>query len=229
MKKELLKNGLFCYTDPLHKFTLDALILAELLPQSSSSLELCAGTGVIGLSALDRFESVDFVEISPLAAELLEKALKEQELDGCRCFCCDARDFPSACDKKYDLIFFNPPYYKEGSGILPRKKERAQQNFELFGTLKDFLSVAKLLTHKNSKVIFVINPERKNEALSIIDDLSMYVERLDTFFHDPDSTAFLCCITVGLENCSTIMNQTYLMQQGKYTEFYKNLYKLEDK
>ncbi len=91
-------------------------------------VELCAGTGAVGLEALSRgAASVDFVERDPRALHSLKanvKALREH--DRTRIFKRDAVPWTESLDEgRYDLVLADPPY---GSGVarllLDRWRER---------------------------------------------------------------------------------------------------------
>jgi len=80
-------------------------------------LELCAGTGALGLEALSRgAASIDFVERHPAALHALKanvKALRESART--RIFKRDAVPFTTSLDEgAYDLVLADPPY---GSGL----------------------------------------------------------------------------------------------------------------
>lgn len=83
-------------------------------------LELCAGTGAVGLEAISRgAKSVDFVENNSSAIHSLKAnvaALREQKYT--RVFIRDAIQFAARLGPDaYDLVLADPPY---GSGIGPR-------------------------------------------------------------------------------------------------------------
>ncbi len=82
-------------------------------------LELCAGTGAVGLEALSRgAASVDFVERHPAALHALKANVKAlRETDRTRIFKRDAVPFTAGLDVgAYDLVLADPPY---GSRLGP--------------------------------------------------------------------------------------------------------------
>lgn len=91
-------------------------------------LELCAGTGAVGLEALSRgARYVDFVERHPAALHSLKANVKAlRETDRARIFKRDAVPFTERLNEgAYDLVLVDPPY---GSGLaallLDQWKER---------------------------------------------------------------------------------------------------------
>lgn len=92
--------------------------IADLLPDARV-LELCAGTGAVGLEALSRgAASVDFVERHPAALHALKANVKAlRETDRTRIFKRDAVPFTAGLDPgAYDLVLADPPY---GSRLGP--------------------------------------------------------------------------------------------------------------
>ncbi|MBQ8533611.1 MAG: methyltransferase [Clostridia bacterium] len=229
MKKEVLKNGYFVYTDDEHRFTLDALILAELCPPFNRSAELCSGTGVIGFSVLKKGNFIDLVEISPLASSLISKALNEQSISNARLFCEDARVFSSKNQQEYDLVLFNPPYYRITDGIIPQNEAIASQKFELQGTLEEFILAAKQLLTDNGRLLFCIKPYRKTEVLRLIKKCGFFVEHIYDVHHSEQKDSFLTVFSVLKTPCDATQSSIFLNQNGSETPFYKNLYKFEDK
>lgn len=105
-----------------------AALLDLLAPDLAGArvLDLCAGTGALGLEAISRgARTVDFVEFRPaslhaLRANLAALRLREQT----RVFKRDAVQFVTALDDgSYDLAFADPPYE---SRILDRIVEEWQ-------------------------------------------------------------------------------------------------------
>ncbi len=88
----------------------------DLIPDARI-LELCAGTGAVGLEALSRgAASVDFIERHPAALHSLKANVKAlRETDRTRIFKQDAVPFTRRLDAAtYDLVLADPPY---GSGL----------------------------------------------------------------------------------------------------------------
>ena len=79
---------------------------------NSVFLDLYSGTGAIGIEALSRYaKSVTFNDISKSSLALLKKNLEKLKVDDeFEISSCDAVRFLSQTDKKYDIIFIDPPY-----------------------------------------------------------------------------------------------------------------------
>jgi len=89
-----------------HRFTTDEFRL----------LDLCAGSGAIGIAILKAFPNAraSFGEISEDHAELIRKNLRENGIDAARADVRASDLFGAFADERYDIIAANPPYVPEG-------------------------------------------------------------------------------------------------------------------
>lgn len=95
-------------------------------------LDLCAGTGALGIEALSRGAAhVTFVDQSRKMCELIEANLKtlDVEKSGIEIITNDALEFLRRHVKKaeleFDIIFFDPPYGADYEGVLDLIGEQA--------------------------------------------------------------------------------------------------------
>lgn len=228
MKKEFLKNGIYCCTDSEHKITLDPLIVASLSESGNSVCDFCSGNGIIALCMLSRkkVKKAVAVEVSKAACELCEKAVYEQKLP-VEVICTDARDFSAMSKERFDIVTMNPPYYRAGSGVMPKSAEEAGQKFELCGTLAELFCAAAGVLSPGGSLIFSIKPERKDESLKVIGINGLYACEIYDIFYDRRSKPFLTVIKSGTSRRSTYEKQIYLTENGEYTVFYRELFETE--
>lgn len=80
----------------------------------STVLDLFAGSGALGLEALSRGAAFcDFVEQQKDAADIVAQNIKKSRLDeNARLHNMSAEQFLKSCNKKYDVVFLDPPYNK---------------------------------------------------------------------------------------------------------------------
>jgi release factor glutamine methyltransferase len=90
-----------------------AIEKSRLLPQNPRILDLCAGSGCIGLAIASQVKDarVTLGEISPEAIRIAKKNIQDNHLSGrVSCIQLDVRQEPPKFLGKYDLIVSNPPY-----------------------------------------------------------------------------------------------------------------------
>ena len=75
-------------------------------------LDLFSGSGALGIEALSRgAASCTFVDKATQSIAITKKNLEATRLDGFATLVnCDSIDFISKTDKKFDIIFIDPPY-----------------------------------------------------------------------------------------------------------------------
>jgi len=84
-------------------------------------LDLCAGTGAVGIEALSRGAThATFVDRSRRSCQLIEANLElcqipEEQRD---IFCSEVTEFVKQASEKWDLVFLDPPYNTDYSRLL---------------------------------------------------------------------------------------------------------------
>lgn len=93
----------------------DTDMLAETLkvPRGARVLDLCAGSGVLGLLAAPRSREVVLADDDPAA---VEAARANAERNGLRNVRVVKSDLFAEVEGRFDLIIFNPPYLPQGEG-----------------------------------------------------------------------------------------------------------------
>ena len=92
----------------------------------SEVLELCAGSAVFSMEAVSRgAKSAVAVEKNAELCDFMRKQLKKfpwseqlEILNG------DVSDFVQTCQKKFDIIYFDPPYFEDGLSALVKDLPR---------------------------------------------------------------------------------------------------------
>jgi 16S rRNA (guanine966-N2)-methyltransferase len=75
-------------------------------------LDLYAGSGTLGIEALSRkAEWVDFVDQNRKCCDIIRTNLQKARLsDRAHVYCCSVNKAIAFLDKRYDIIFIDPPY-----------------------------------------------------------------------------------------------------------------------
>ncbi len=101
---------------------------------SFSFLDLCAGSGAIGLSVLKALPGarVSFGEIEPLHADLIRKNIAINGLDASRADVCVSDLFAGFLHERFDVIATNPPYVPSAR-LLDASVIEHEPSIALFG------------------------------------------------------------------------------------------------
>ena len=93
--------------------------------EGARCLDLCAGTGALGIEALSRGAAgVQFVERDARAAQALRANLARLKADGGQVAALDAVAFLQGAAQPYDLVFLDPPFALELWPTLARQIEQ---------------------------------------------------------------------------------------------------------
>jgi release factor glutamine methyltransferase len=110
-------------------------IIRELYSGKAAVLDLCTGSGCIGIATAARFDkiSVHLSDVDESALDVAGRNIKKHNL-GEKVSVIKSNLFESLGDNKYDLILSNPPYVAEGdTRQLDDEVRRFEPSIALFG------------------------------------------------------------------------------------------------
>ncbi|MCO6512483.1 MAG: 16S rRNA (guanine(966)-N(2))-methyltransferase RsmD [Aridibacter famidurans] len=114
-------------------------VLAPKIDEETRFLDLCAGTGAIGIEALSRGAGhVTFVDKARKACALIEENLDSLGIpeSSTEVVCSEALKFlQKGPEASWDIIFFDPPYVADYAGVLEAVGGRSSGVLALVGAL----------------------------------------------------------------------------------------------
>jgi HemK-related putative methylase len=130
------------------------LLLKAVKHAHGDVLDMCAGSGIIGLNAAPLADKVTFIDINPKAINAITYNAK---INGIKNFECVISDlFSNIENRKFDVIYANPPY-------LPRSNGKKWEEYALSGgedggelTIRIIRGIKKHLA-KNGKAFLIIS------------------------------------------------------------------------
>ena len=89
----------------------------------SEVLELCGGSCVFSMETISRgAKKATAVEREAALCNCVKKQIQKYSWSAyLDIFCADAADFIENCDKNFDIIYFDPPYYENELSALAKK------------------------------------------------------------------------------------------------------------
>ena len=170
-------------------FGTDALLLASYIEgKYDRALELGAGTGVISLLLLKREKArqVTALEVQADFAEIIRKnAVRNDVSDALDSICIDLRDF--SCEKKYPLVFTNPPYMRCDSGKANVYDEKNIARHEVKGTIFDFCKCASRSLKFGGSFYAVYRTDRMADLICAMRECKIEPKRI-TFVHADENS-----------------------------------------
>ena len=163
----------------------DAYMLAAFIkPQKNgAACELGAGTGVISIlcADADKFASIEAVEIQPYYAELTERNVSLNGLDGkINVRCADVRDLGGVMCGSFDAVFANPPYMKTGNGKANANEKKYIARHEVKGGICDFVKAASRLLKFGGRFYCVMRPDRLCDLMCYMRECKIEPKRIRT-------------------------------------------------
>lgn len=179
-----LGGGFYVLCDEIHRFGIDALLLAWFAsPRSNDHVcDLGTGCGILPLLwARDRLgKKCEAVELQPTAAALVQQAITQQKLTAkIQCHCADLRQLEGILPAGgFDLVTCNPPFYPVTSGKLASRQELAIARQEVCCTLDDAVQSAARLLRPGGRFCLCHRPERLCDVMSSLRASSLEPKRM---------------------------------------------------
>lgn len=131
-----------------HRHSIDDVLTAwyalQISPQVDAHLDLGTGIGTVGLLTLwgmGPAARLTCVEAQEISYRLLRSNLEANGLHSrVECSHGDLREL--ALTQKFPLITGSPPYFPQGSGVIPQDSQKAHARFELRGDVRDYARAA---------------------------------------------------------------------------------------
>lgn len=165
--------------------------------KKTEALELGAGCGACSLLLMARQASVcvDAVEIMEKPCEVIGANVKLNHLEGrLRPIRADIRELPPEVkNKQYDIVFMNPPFFREEKGTRAsedKSVERLNGRFEQNGDLDDFVRIASARVIPSSgHVVMIMKGNRLKDCLKAFEDNQIAPVKLMTVHSFADKEA----------------------------------------
>jgi tRNA1Val (adenine37-N6)-methyltransferase len=188
-----------------YRLGLDALLLAAwasrntpVHPQRLHVLDLCAGTGVVGLAFSVMREDVgalNAVEASPELSLILQHNLSQGH--GRFRVRAELQDVRELSGLHADVILMNPPYFEPGSGRLSPNPYRAMARHQVLGNIDELLAAAVRCMHDNTLFFMAYPVDRMARVESALERLKVYAHhRLDIASH-PERPPWIRLLAIG--------------------------------
>ena len=167
-------------------FGIDAVLLADFARIGSDDrvADLGCGNGILPLllAGRDKGKSFAAVEIQPLQAALAERNAALNGLsERIDVFAADLTEASRFLPKgSFDAVVTNPPYMKQGSGLVNPEDAKAIARHEIRCTLKDVLRESSRLLKPGGGLFMVHRCWRLGETLAALPEEGLTPKRLRT-------------------------------------------------
>ena len=153
----------------LYTFTSDSIALAHSVVEEniSSLVDLCSGSGVVGLEVAGNKNVThltlvelqkDLADASKLSANFLNNSTSVTVINDNV-----VNLYKHINAETVDVVVCNPPYFKKGSGVICENTSRAMARHEIYLTLEDVVKESKRLLKQGGKLYLIHINSRVDE------------------------------------------------------------------
>lgn len=216
------------------RFGIDSLLLAGFveLKRGERVLEIGAGTGIVSFTALLRFPSsrVFLLEIDPLYASAISLGISENYFTG-RAFLIRGDALrPPLKTGVWDVIFTNPPYFREGSGRESLEELRNLARRERALDLETLLKTCARLLKNGGRLYLIFTAMRSAELIHKLKNYQLEPKVMRFVHSYPGERAKLVLLKAikGAREEVIVERPLYIYEAkgGEYSEEVKNFLNL---
>ena len=158
-----------------------AIALARAAGEGARVLDLCAGSGCVGLAVASQVPTcrVVLADVSEAALRLCKQNVRRNGLNArVTCVLADALESPSSSLWDFDVIACNPPYTAPGAGTPSEDGARraARQGDSL--SLEDVARGARYALRFGGRLCLCLRPQRLAEAVEVFHSHQLEPKRL---------------------------------------------------
>ncbi|MBR0413772.1 MAG: methyltransferase [Clostridia bacterium] len=166
-KLESIGNGVHIYTDALHGFGTDAVLLADFAAPKKSDIacDLGSGCGIIPFlwARYEHPQHTTAVELQPAAVELMQKSIAHNAVQASiTAVQADLREIEAAGLALYSfsLVTMNPPYFAQERGYQNEAESLNMARHDVTCTTEDVITCADKLLRYGGRLCLCHKPER---------------------------------------------------------------------
>ncbi len=184
LRKHYLGKDTVVFTDAVHRFGTDAVLLAAFADpkHSDKTVEFGTGCGIISLIWCRNGKPmhIDALELQEDAVDLVRLAIEENGLqDRLTVMNGDLKQVDTHLNKGYyDLVVMNPPYKKADDGVITPVRGLAIARHELMCDLNDICHAAATVLNTGGRFCMCHRPSRLSEVLCAMHEAGIEPKRI---------------------------------------------------
>lgn len=156
--------------------------------ECNSILDIGAGSGLVSLMLAQRFRQakIESIEIDAEASSQANENYKESSFPNLdECVNISLQDFAHGCDRKYDLIVSNPPFFSRSLKSPDHQRSVARHTDSLL--IEEFVSLSASLLNDRGKIAFVFPYSEKGDLMEIAASNKLYISKMTNVYPTPSS------------------------------------------
>ena len=230
-------NDLFDYdykifqNDDYFKFSIDSVLLAEFVDLKKNQkelLDLCSGNAPIPMILNKKYGNrlnITAIELQKEIYDLGIKSLNYNKITNVDYCNCNVLDVPkNFCNKKFDIITCNPPYFKTYSEEnINNNQIKAIARHEIEITLEQIIQISAKVINNQGYLYIVHRPERVADIIQYLKKYNFGLKKVQPIYNDHFSNScFILIEAIYNGKDYVIINQPIFLKD--YTT-YKNIFR----
>ena len=217
-----------------YRYTIDSVLLAHFVEPKKGERILELGAGSCVISLLLAFQNpgvrVTGLELQTELADMAGRSISMNGLEGrVNILQGDVRNAAELLEaRSQDVVVFNPPYRKMGSGKLNPGREKALARHEIAGSIADFLRAASYALETGGRVCLIYPCSRMVEAIHRMRVEKMEPKRLRMVHSRPGSRGDFILVEGmkgGGEELSVLSPLFVYREDERYSEELETLFR----
>ncbi|NDW09287.1 tRNA1(Val) (adenine(37)-N6)-methyltransferase [Dysgonomonas sp. 520] len=174
------KQFTVCHEKCAMKVGTDGVLLGAWTDADScqSALDVGVGSGLVALMLAQRYHNlvVDAIDIDKDAVDQAIENVTNSPFSHINCYHASLQDWAKVCDKKYDLIVSNPPFFS--SSLKSPKHQRTLARHTDSLPMEDFIPIVESILSDAGRFSFIYPYSEKALLLEIADRYHLKASRI---------------------------------------------------
>lgn len=196
----------------------------------NSVLDVGTGTGLIAMMISQRLRtnvSVCAVDIDSNAIEQARENVERANFDNIECICEAFQEYVNTCNRKFDLIVSNPPYFSLSLQSPDKRRTLARHTDSL--QIDTFLRLSFEALTNEGRIAIIYPFDEKDTVLRTAESVGLYPLRITDVYPTPSSKPkrvlfeFAKCLK-DMESSQLIIESERHLYSPEFTELVKEFY-----
>ncbi|MDL2215199.1 methyltransferase [Dysgonomonas sp. OttesenSCG-928-M03] len=201
------------------------------LSDCNTILDIGTGSGLIALILAQRSEgrntSIDAIDIDRSAILQAMENVEHSPFENIFCVHNSIQEYAPRCNKKYDLIVSNPPYFS--SSLLSPDEQRTLARHSTALDISDFIFASRSLLSERGRISLIFPYTEKNTLIDIAQNAGLSASRITTVYPTPASLPKRVLIEFTLadqelKETQLIIEKERHVYSPEFTELAKDFY-----
>ncbi|VWL85584.1 tRNA1(Val) (adenine(37)-N6)-methyltransferase [Oceanivirga miroungae] len=226
-------RGLKILQDPsMQGMSLDGVLLEDFIKINRNSkkiLEIGSGNANISMLLSKRTKAfIDAVEIQEKACDIAKINVENNEIENINLVCEDIKKYKKDEMQVYDIIFSNPPYFKNEKNLSQMRngEEKIIARNEVLLSLEELIKISSRLLKNNGHLYLVFRTSRLIDILTYVKKYKMSSKHLKFVYtsNEKESIISLLDIVKNTTSETHVLSPIYVYENGKKSKYIEQLY-----